>query len=57
MDELKRLVASSRGLLQELVEEDVTSFERLELASPAPTRTPVPSLEARPARSRAIEIV
>jgi DNA polymerase len=57
LDELKRLVASSRGLLQELVEEDVTSFERLELASPAPTRTPVPSLEARPARSRAIEIV
>jgi DNA polymerase len=60
MDELRRLVGSARGLLQELVEEDVTSFERLELAPSAPTATPAhappPQREARPARSPAIEV-
>ena len=59
VDELKRLVASARGLLQELVEEDVTSFERLELAPPAPAAEPAraltPGREAKSARSPAIE--
>jgi DNA polymerase len=35
-EETRRLVASARALLQELVEEDVAEFERLPLAAPTP---------------------
>lgn len=43
--EARRVVASAAALVRELVEEDVTGFERL----PAPSSGPAPTAETRPA--------